>query len=141
MGQIAITTRIQKVAARLSKRERLIVMEIGMDSINSASSFVGYISESYGFSKSSVWYNLNRLKEKGVLDFATREEPGKFLVLTKAGLGEFRAMEKAGIRIGVLEEGTPVLPLPNDQQIVPPNDRTDRTGIIPIVAQIARGGL
>ncbi|MCW6159889.1 MAG: hypothetical protein LVQ95_02255 [Candidatus Micrarchaeales archaeon] len=116
MGQIAITSRIQKVAAGLSQRERLIVMEIGLDSIDSASSFVGYMSESYGFSKSSVWYNLNRLKEKNVLDFATKDEPGKLLALTKVGVAEFRSMERAGIRIGVLEDGAShLLPMPNDQ--------------------------
>ena len=116
MGQIAISSRIQKVVARLSQRERLIVMEIGLDSIDSASAFVSYINESYGFSKSSVWYNLNRLKEKGAVDFATKEEPGKQLMLTKAGVAEFRSMERAGVRIGVLEDGaSQLLPLPNDQ--------------------------
>lgn len=136
MGQIAITSRIKEVVARLSQRERLMVMEIGTDSIDSASAFVSYMSESYGFSKSSVWYNLNRLKEKGVLDFATKDEPGKMLVLTKSGIAEFKQMEKAGIRIGVLEEGSSrLLPMPNDQVA------GDRARIVPQIAIHMQGGL
>ena len=71
------------------------MIEIGFDKIDSASSFVEYISESYGFSKSSIWYNLNRLREKGLLDFATRDEVGKALELTDAGTSEFSVLEKS----------------------------------------------
>ncbi len=70
---------------RLLQREELILLEIGNDRIDSASAFVDYMHESYGFSKSSVWYNLNRLKEKGILDFASRDSPGKSLELTGMG--------------------------------------------------------
>lgn len=108
MGQITITRRIEKGAravaravsgSALTRREQLLVLEIGMDRIDSASSFVGYISEAYGFSKSSVWYNLNRLKEKGVVDFATKDEPGKALLLTKEGACELHIMERRGVRL------------------------------------------
>ena len=81
--------------SKLTLREQLVIIEIGFDKIDSASSFVEYISESYGFSKSSVWYNLNRLKEKGLLDFATREEIGKALRLTAAGTSGFLMLEKS----------------------------------------------
>ena len=86
--------------SKLTLREQLVIIEIGFDKINSASSFVEYISESYGFSKSSVWYNLNRLKEKGMLDFATREEIGKALELTTTGASEFSMLEKSQKDIG-----------------------------------------
>jgi biotin operon repressor len=59
--------------ALLSQREQLIVLEIDHDAIDSASSFVDYISDEYGISKSSVWYNLNCLKEEGVIDFADKQ--------------------------------------------------------------------
>ncbi len=71
---------------RLLQREKLILLEIGNDRIDSASAFVDYMHEAYGFSKSSVWYNLNRLKEKGMLDFATRESPGLPLELSQRGV-------------------------------------------------------
>ena len=77
---------------RLIRREQLILAEVGVDRIDSASSFVDYLCESYGFSKSSVWYNLKSLKRKGVLDFATKEEPGKPLALTAEGLSQFTAL-------------------------------------------------
>lgn len=71
------------------------MFEIGRDRIDSASSFVNYVYEVYGFSKSSVWYNLNRLKELGILDFANKDEVGKPLCLTRAGLNEM-----GGIALG-----------------------------------------
>ncbi len=79
--------------SRLIQREQLIVLEVGRDEIDSASAFVDYINSEYGFSKSSVWYNLNRLKEKGMLDFANRDEIGKPLVLTSGGLVELSRLE------------------------------------------------
>ncbi|MEM3841503.1 MAG: hypothetical protein QXN59_02330 [Candidatus Micrarchaeaceae archaeon] len=78
---------------RLIRREQLILVEVGLDKIDSASSFVDYMCESYGFSKSSVWYNLKSLKKKGVLDFASRDEPGKPLALTKEGMGQFMMLK------------------------------------------------
>jgi DNA-binding PadR family transcriptional regulator len=79
---------------RLSDREKLIILEIERDRIDTANSFVDYISEAYAFSKSSVWHNLNRLKERGFLDFATKEEKGKELQLTRKGLGELQQLGK-----------------------------------------------
>ncbi len=76
---------IEKSLLRLTEREQLVILEIGTDIIDSASSFVGYISDAYGLSKSSVWYLLNRLKEKSILDFASKDEPGKPLKLTALG--------------------------------------------------------
>lgn len=114
MGQLSITTRVQKLpkrsssaledkSSRLTKREQLVVMEIGGDTIDSASAFVSYMSEIYGFSKSSVWYNLNRLKDKGVVDFATKDEPGKSLTLTNSGEKKLSALAKAGVKLDDLE--------------------------------------
>ena len=82
-------------ASRLTKREQLVIIEIGLDRVDTASSFVEYMSESYGFSRSSVWYILKRLKGRGVLDFATKGEPGKALELAKPGREELRLAEKA----------------------------------------------
>jgi len=69
-------------AQKLTRRELLVLAEIGDDAIDSASSFVSYMSESYGFSKSSVWYNLNKLRELGLVEF----EPHKELRLTANGI-------------------------------------------------------
>ena len=77
----------------LSRREQLLVLEVERDEIDSASAFVDYISDEYGISKSSVWYNLNCLKEKGVLDFADKQHMGEPLRLTKHGLEQLRTVE------------------------------------------------
>ena len=79
----------------LSKREQLLMLEIGADSIDTASGFVNYVSEEYGFSKSSIWYNLNRLKEQSLVEFASKDEIGKPLTLTKAGRGALAGFENA----------------------------------------------
>ncbi len=84
MVQMETTTRVT-LGEMLTRREQLVMLEIGIDSIGSASSFVEYMSDSYRISRSSVWYLLKRLKEKNLLDFATKEEPGKSLELTKQG--------------------------------------------------------
>ncbi|MCL4380848.1 hypothetical protein M1141_01070 [Candidatus Marsarchaeota archaeon] len=83
----------------LSKREQLIILEIGYDEITSASSFVDYISNMYGVSKSSVWYSLNNLKEKEIVDFATKDHPGHTLVLTKSGVSELGRIKMHGPEI------------------------------------------
>ena len=70
------------------------MLEIGYDSIDTASSFVDYVSEEYGFSKSSVWYNLKRLKDFGLVEFANREEIGKPLCLTRVGRSQLGSFEK-----------------------------------------------
>jgi hypothetical protein len=85
----------------LSQREQLIILEVDRDTIDSASSFVDYISDEYGISKSSVWYNLNCLKEKGVIDFADKQHQGKPLMLTKRGTDQLVAL--ASRRSSILE--------------------------------------
>jgi hypothetical protein len=78
---------------KLSRREQLIMLEIDKDLIDTASSFVDYMQGEYGFSKSSTWYCLNRLKEFGLADFANKLEQGKPLTLTKHGILELEKFE------------------------------------------------
>ena len=88
MSQMAysrVELELEKEKVRLSDRELLVLNEIGPDQIDSASKFVDYMSDVFGFSKSSVWYTLNRLKERGMLDFASKLEVGKPLMLTGSG--------------------------------------------------------
>ncbi len=92
MRQMVITRVCSKT--KLSQREELIVLEIGKDKIDTATAFVDYIGGEYGVSKSSVWYHLNKLKEAGLLTFATKEEKGlKALSLTREGRLLLREME------------------------------------------------
>ncbi len=70
----------------ISERERLLISEIGLDRIDSASCFVDYISEVYGIAKSTAWYSLKRLKSSGILYFLGKEEEGEQgLFLTEKG--------------------------------------------------------
>lgn len=93
MAHIVDTRLVDK--QRLSKREQLLMLEIGIDNIDTASSFVNYVNEEYGFSKSSVWYNLNRLKDLGLVEFANREEIGKPLSLTRLGRNQLSYFERS----------------------------------------------
>lgn len=88
-----IYSRVYSKEIKLSRREQLIMLEIGNDRIDTASSFVDYLQENYGFSKSSSWYCLNRLKEYGLAEFANRYDPGKPLRLTKEGLDQLNILE------------------------------------------------
>ncbi len=94
MGQMVFS--VEKGLLRLTEREQLVILEIGSDAIDSASSFVGYISDTYSISKSSVWYLLNRLKEKGMLDFASKDELGKPLRLTQLGRSTLEGINAKG---------------------------------------------
>ncbi len=73
--------------ACLSRKERVILSEIGIGYIPTATSFVEYIAGKYGISASGVWYTLKKLKEKRVVDFMERGrgEECKPLSLTPGG--------------------------------------------------------
>lgn len=102
-----ITIERVELRRKLSKREQLVILEIGGDQIDSASGFVNYMSEAYGFSKSSVWYILNRLKEKHIVDFASKDEPGKRLELTDGGSMELRSLSRMGVKIDTFVPNNP----------------------------------
>ncbi len=82
-----------------NKCEQLIILEIGCDLIPSASSFTEYVSNIYGFSKSTVWYNLKNLKNKKVLDFATKINPTQILALTKKGIRCLKPIKKQKVSL------------------------------------------
>jgi DNA-binding PadR family transcriptional regulator len=105
-----MVTRVVSIALDLSRREQLLLLEIGRDGADSASGFVGYMSDVYRFSKSSLWYNLKRMKDKGILDFASREQPGKALALTRHGLRMLERLARSGIKLQEFENAM----LPND---------------------------
>ncbi len=98
MVQMEATTRLD-FGLMLTKREQLIMLEIGLDGISSASSFVEYMEESYRISRSSVWYALKRLKERNLIDFATRDEVGKSLGLTRHGRDALQVVERSKAEI------------------------------------------
>ena len=80
-----IYPRLEQVELKLTKREQLIVLEIDTDEIDTASSFVDYMNEMYGLSKSSIWYVLNALKGHGIVEFANKQHSGDPLKLTRLG--------------------------------------------------------
>jgi len=83
---------------RLSEREQLFIIEIGKDIIDSASSFVNYISEIYGIAKSSSWYCLKRMKESSLLHFDSKsEQMQKGLFLTDKGKNILRSLNNTGL--------------------------------------------
>ena len=100
MGQMVTTTVLDR-SARYTERELLVLFEIGSDTIDSASSFVGYMCDAYGISESLLWYVLNGLKRKGLLDFASRENPRRGLALTPIGLRSLREVEP--VRRGTIQ--------------------------------------
>ncbi len=77
-------------------KNNVLLLEIGFDHITTATSFVAYVSDKYGFSRSSVWYNLKKLKSKGVIDFAEKGEEARALTLTKKGELQLRSTVSKG---------------------------------------------
>ncbi len=74
-----------------SDKRMLIISEIGYDQIATATSFVEYIYEKYGVSRSTIWYNMNEMKKNGVLDFADKDNKNKPLALTRDGVTLLRS--------------------------------------------------
>lgn len=74
----------------LRDKEVAILREIGFSGIPTATSFVSYLCERYGLSKSGVWYCLKKLKEEGVLEFTEKGEDYTPLRLTSKGIALFR---------------------------------------------------
>jgi DNA-binding PadR family transcriptional regulator len=82
----------------------LLIAEIGRDMIDAASKLVDYMHDVYGLSKSSTWYCLKRLKEKKLVEFASKDEVGKPLYLTKEGIAELSNIEKQNIKNKIIDE-------------------------------------
>jgi len=83
---------------KLTKREQLLIMEIDTDKIDAASKFVDYINDIYNIPKSSIWYMMKKLKEEGLIEFASRDEIGKPLYLTDAGIKELDKIKQKKVK-------------------------------------------
>jgi|GEM_PF-1292827 hypothetical protein len=94
---------------QISEKELILLSEIGLEAIPTATSFVEYIAEKYSLSASGVWYTLKKLKEKRVVDFTERGEEDKPLSLTEFGRGTVRR------KISEFNFRTPGLPRPGMQ--------------------------
>lgn len=78
---------------RFSAKELLILAELGLDQVPSATGFVEFVSGRYGMSASGVWYTLKKLKKRRVVDFMEKGEGYKPLSLTELGLSAFRKQQ------------------------------------------------
>jgi len=75
------------VNQRLNKKEKLILKEMCNNNGNHCiTKFVSFISEKYGFSRTSVWYNLRKMKNSGLIVFGSSEEKGIKARITMLGL-------------------------------------------------------
>ena len=69
---------------RLNKKELIILDEAAKNSTN-VTKLVCLISKNYGFSKTSIWYNLKKLKQDGLLVFGDSDCKGIDVQLTFLG--------------------------------------------------------
>lgn len=90
---------------RFSEKEVILMAEIGLNEIPTATDFVEYASEQYGMSQSGIWYTLKKLKKEGMLDFTEKGEAYKPLALTEGGMKVLRnSMMSAGRDVGRVAE-------------------------------------
>jgi hypothetical protein len=78
-----------------SDKEVLLLAEIGLDEIATATSFVEYVCDKYGISRSGAWYCLKKLKKEGVVEFTEKGEEYRPLSMTEKGLEVFRTHYRA----------------------------------------------
>ena len=84
---IVRTVSVSHQDIEVKEKESVILYEIGLQDIPTATSFVEYLADLYGCSQSGIWYTLKKLKEKGYVDFTERGrgEEYKPLSLTMRG--------------------------------------------------------
>lgn len=82
-----ITSSIEKEEElRITDKRLLILYEIGLNLIPTATDFVDHISAKQDLSASGVWYTLKKLKKEGLVDFTEKGEEQKPLALTELGM-------------------------------------------------------
>lgn len=86
-----ITTSIEEIDEKISERKLIVLSEIGLNLIPTATEFVEYMAQKYGASPSGFWYTLKRLKKEGKVDFTERGEEQRPLALTEMGMHVIRS--------------------------------------------------
>lgn len=76
---------------RVTDKEIMLMYEIGLNLIPTATDFVDYVSIKYEVSQSGVWYTLKKLKRSGIVDFTEKGEGPKPLGLTEFGMKVIRS--------------------------------------------------
>ena len=76
---------------RVTDKELMLMYEIGLNLIPTATDFVDFISIKYEVSQSGIWYTLKKLKKEGVVDFTEKGEEPKPLSLTDIGMKVIRS--------------------------------------------------
>jgi DNA-binding PadR family transcriptional regulator len=93
------TTRYDALDAfRISEKAATLMMEIGLDEVATATSFIDYFCSKYGVSKSGAWYCLKKLKKAGLVEFTEKGESYKPLSLTPGGVELLRRFRGFTIR-------------------------------------------
>ena len=76
---------------RVTDKELMLLYEIGLNLIPTATDFVDHIASKYEVSQSGVWYTLKKLKKEGIVDFTEKGEEPKPLGLTEFGMKVIRS--------------------------------------------------
>ncbi len=76
---------------RVTDKELMLMYEIGLNLIPTATDFVDFISMKYEVSQSGIWYTLKKLKKEGIVDFTEKGEEPKPLSLTEMGMKVIRS--------------------------------------------------
>jgi hypothetical protein len=76
---------------RVTEKELMLMYEIGLNLIPTATDFVDYVSSKYEVSQSGIWYTLKKLKKQNIVDFTEKGEEPKPLGLTDFGMKVIRS--------------------------------------------------
>ena len=86
------TTSVENVEQlRVTDKELMLLYEIGLNVIPTATDFVDYVSSKYQVSQSGIWYTLKKLKKERIVDFTEKGEEPKPLGLTEFGMKVIRS--------------------------------------------------
>lgn len=76
---------------RVTDKELVLLYEIGLNLIPTATDFVDFVSAKYEASPSGIWYTLKKLKKAKLVDFTEKGEKAKPLGLTEYGMKVIRS--------------------------------------------------
>ena len=84
-------TNVEVGQLRVTDKELMLMYEIGLNLIPTATDFVDFISMKYEVSQSGIWYTLKKLKKENLVDFTEKGEEPKPLSLTEVGMKVIRS--------------------------------------------------
>ena len=87
---------ILQVSKGLKPKQKIILGQISeLSCETNVTQLVNLIEKQTGSSRTSIWYNLRKIKAAGLIDFGSKSDKGKPAKITEIGMQVKEAIENA----------------------------------------------